>query len=149
MKNPDPIQRQRDDILEQLASLTTIERGTLSEEYRERPAPSGQGTIRNGPYHKHQCWEKGRNRSRRVPSQEVPFLREDLENGAQFNHLIEDLASLALANGRELRASRLRHESPTDAKKNSTSNAFGKDTAKPKPSLPRSRRASKKKASTA
>ena len=149
INDSDPSQRQREAILAELASLTTIERGALSQEYRERPAPDGRGTTRNGPYHKHQCWEKGRKRSRGVPAQEVPLLRGDLENGARFNQLIGDLAELALTNGRELRASRLRLEDEADAKENSTSNASGKDTAKPKPSLAKSRRASRKKASNA
>jgi hypothetical protein len=38
-------------LLEQMAQLHSMERGTLSEEYRERPDGS-RGTVRLGPYFK-------------------------------------------------------------------------------------------------
>ena len=50
---------QRKEILAELNDITTMERGTLAEEYRERPALGGQGTVRLCPYFKHQCWEDG------------------------------------------------------------------------------------------
>ena len=72
----------RNELLAQLAAITSMERGTLSEEYREVPAADGSGTLRWGPYFKHQCWEQGKNRSTRVPTSCVDGLREDLENGS-------------------------------------------------------------------
>jgi len=140
---------QREAVLAELASLRSIERGSLSEEYRERPAPNGKGTVRNGPYYKHQCWENGRNRSRRVPAQEVPQLREDLDNAQRFDQLVETLASLAIDEGRQRRAARRSEKKPDrDAKKNSAKKASGSVTAKPKRSLAKSPRASPKKDST-
>ena len=38
----------RQAALNKLADITAIERGTLTEEYRERPAPNGKGTVRLG-----------------------------------------------------------------------------------------------------
>ena len=35
-------------ILTEMATLTTMERGTLSEEHRTRPASNGRGTVRLG-----------------------------------------------------------------------------------------------------
>ena len=125
-----------------LASLTTIERGTLTEEYREQPSPDGHGTVRRGPYFKHQCWEHGGNRSVRVPSEQVAQLRQDIENGRRFDRLTEHLASLAIEQGRAQRTAAV-----TDiaAKKNSRRSASRKDTAKPKPSSRRSAKRSRRK----
>ena len=41
---------QRKEILAELDDITTMERSTLVEKYRERPAPYGQGTVRLGPH---------------------------------------------------------------------------------------------------
>jgi len=136
----------RQATLAELASLNTIERGTLTEEYREQPSPDGHGTIRRGPYFKHQCWENGRNRSVRVPPEEVAQLRQDIENGRRFDVLTEHLASLAIEQGRARRAT---HGATTAkdlaAKKNSRRSASMKDTAKPKPSSRRSAKSSRRK----
>lgn len=141
-------------ILADIADITTMQRGTLAEEFRERPDPQGKGTIRLGPYFKHQCWEDGRNLSRRVPPQEVPLLREDLANYERFEQLTGQLVSLTVADTRALRASQSaaaqHNDSAADhaarAKKNSRSNASPKGTAKAKPSSPRCARASQSKA---
>lgn len=101
-KTTESIARRRE-ILSQLAGLTSIERGTLKEEYRERPAASGRGVIRTGPYYKHQCWERGANRSSRIPASEVENFRKDLDRGLEFGRLVEELASLAIDAAREQR----------------------------------------------
>lgn len=142
----DPFQAERERIISELAEITTMERGTLAEEYRERPAPDGKGTIRKGPYYKHQCWEDGRNRSRRVPGEEVAVLKSDLEAAARFDQLVDRLAALAIAEGRQNRASQPPRPTQLGAKKNSTRKSSRKGTAKPKRSSRRSPRASPKRA---
>ncbi len=128
-----------------------MERGTLAEEYRERPASEGVGTVRLGPYFKHQCWENGRNMSRRVPAVEVDHLREDLQNAQRFDQIISKLASMAIDEGRT-RRSALRESAPLqptkeqESKKNSGKRRWRNATAKPKPSSHKSQRGSKKKA---
>jgi hypothetical protein len=136
----------RQATLAELAALTTLERGTLTEEYREPPSPDGHGTVRRGPYFKHQCWENGRNRSVRVPSEQVAQLRQDIENGQRFDVLTEHLAHLAIEQGRAQRAAH-GATAATDitAKKNSRRSASRKDTAKPKPSSRRSAKRSRRK----
>ncbi len=138
-------ENQRKEILAELNDITTMERGTLAEEYRERPAPDGQGAVRLGPYFKHQCWEDGRNRSRRVPVAEVEALSADLDNAQRFEALTSELANLAIAEGRVKRGA-LATNARSEVKKNSGKKASGKGTAKPKPSSRRSRSASRKKA---
>jgi hypothetical protein len=136
MDNPSQTQIQRDDILAKLSAISTMDRGTLAEEYREAPNPNGHGTIKHGPYFKHQCWEDKKNRSKRVNPNEASLLREDLENGQLFNRLIEQLAELNIANARE-RRKRLNDDGTkevSDAKKNSSAKSSKKDTRKPKPS---------------
>lgn len=90
-------------ILTEMARLTTMERGTLSEEYRTRPAPDGEGTVRLGPYYKLQVWENGGNVSRRVPAAEVPTLQEDLANHQRFIELANAFVDESVARARALR----------------------------------------------
>jgi hypothetical protein len=139
----------RTDLLTQLASITTMQRGTLGEEHRERPSPEGKGMVRKGPYFKHQCWEGGRNQSRRVPASEVPVLREDLANAQRFDALTEQLAVLNITATRALRTAQqddAKHDELAAGKKNSKPNALPKGMAKPKASSPKRARASPKKA---
>ena len=128
----------RQATLKKLADITAIERGTLTEEYRERPAPDGNGTVRRGPYFKHQCWEKGKNRSVRVPSGQVVQVREHLENGHRFDELTATLEQLAIEEGRSQRValSDMPVSADIESKKNSTRNVSKKDTGKRKPSSP-------------
>lgn len=138
----------RHTILAQLTQCDSIERGTLVAEYREVPSPDGSGTVRRGPYFKHQCWEHGKNRSVRVPAEQVARLREDIENAGRFDQLTAKLAQLAVEKSRTERAALIAAPSAAvvDAKKNSTRSALPNVTAKPKPSSPRSAKRSHKKA---
>jgi hypothetical protein len=117
-------------ILQQMAQLQSMERGTLSEEYREHPDGSG-GKVRLGPYFKHQVWEAGSNKSRRVPSDEVPQLREDLENHQRFTKLADAYVELTVAKTRARRVQAKAGADP-DAKKNSRSKLPSKASKKPK-----------------
>jgi hypothetical protein len=60
------LQAQRDQILQQMAQLDTMEYGSLQTE--RRPAAGGGST---GPYYKHQVWEQGKNMSQRIPAAEA------------------------------------------------------------------------------
>jgi hypothetical protein len=122
----------RSALLQQMAQLSSMERGTLSEEYRERPDGAG-GTVRLGPYFKHQVWEAGANQSRRVPAEEVPALREDLANHQRFTALADALVEQTVQETRARRAA-ARPGADPEAKKNSRRTARTKASAKPKPS---------------
>jgi len=122
----------RQQLLAELGNLTSIERGSLYEEYREVPDPNGSGSIRLGPYYKHQCWEGGRNRSARVPAQQATALRQDLAQGLQFDAVTRELATLALAESRQRRALNPPAEFDLTAKKNSTPRAKAPSGKKPK-----------------
>jgi hypothetical protein len=101
--DPAHAKNNRETVLEMLAGITAIERGTLTEEHRERPGSDGGGPVRRGPYFKHQCWENGRNRSVRIPPGQVALLREHLENGRRFDELALQLARHAIEEGRAQR----------------------------------------------
>jgi hypothetical protein len=120
-------------LLAQLAQLTSIEFGTLTEEYREVRAPVGTGTVRIGPYYKHQCWEDKKNRSTRVPAECVESLRADLKRGQEFDAITARLRQVAVTQSRAQRAALLDRKVPDDAKKNSTKLASRNATAKRKP----------------
>ncbi len=122
----------RSAILQQMAKLESMERGTLSEEYREHPDGSG-GTVRLGPYFKHQVWEGGSNKSRRVPAAEVPQLRQDIENHQRFAELADSYVELTVEQTRA-RRSQARAGADPDAKKNSRRKSGPKASVKPKPS---------------
>jgi hypothetical protein len=128
----------RQATLKKLADITAIERGTLTEEYRERIVPDGNVSVRRGPYFKHQCWENGKNRSVRVPSGQVAQVREHIENGQRFDELTATLEQLALEEGRSQRAVLSDMPVPADieSKKNSTRNVSKKGTGKRKPLSP-------------
>ena len=151
MPNTDENNTPREAILTQLTQCDSIERGTVVAEYREVPSPEGSGTVRRGPYFKHQCWEDGKNRSVRVPAEQVARLREDLENAGRFDQLTARLAQWAVEKSRAERAALSAAPAAPSAalqaaKKNSARSALPNVTAKPKPSLPRSAKRSHKKA---
>lgn len=92
-------QERRMQILEQMAQIECMEKGRLSEEYRETHK---QGkTVRLGPYYKYQRWENGRNASRRVPAAEVEPLREAVDGYHRFRELATEFVELTVEMTRE------------------------------------------------
>lgn len=81
-------QQKRKALLEQMAQIDTMEKGTLAAEYREVKA--GGKAITKGPYFKHQVWEKGRNVSKRVPVKETESLKKAVEGYHKFKGLSEE-----------------------------------------------------------
>jgi hypothetical protein len=69
-------------LLQQLAGITRMERGTLC---RMREGP-------RGPYFNHQTWENGRNVVRYVPREQVPALQEAIANYRRFQRLTQAYA---------------------------------------------------------
>ena len=154
ISNPDPTPptSSRQALLDELATLTTIERGALFEEYRLKPSVGADPPVRLGPYFKLQSWVLNKNHSARIPAIEVPLLRQDLANGDRFVAITSALADLAIAESRANRkaltpATTEAAANDLTAKKNSTNNASKKGIAKPKRSLPASKAKSSKTAS--
>lgn len=137
--NTPTISAARQPILEELGSITQMRRGTLSEQYVERPAPNG-GTVKFGPYFKFQIWQDGRNQTRSVTTDEALLLREDIDNFHRFEQLCQQLAQLNIQHTIALRAtepaaantekktSKLNTSPKNTAKQNSSSSKHAKDS---------------------
>ena len=106
-----------------MSLIERMEFGSLAEEYRETTGTGAQ-TKRNGPYYKHQKWEDGRNRSRRVPAEEVDALRQAVEGRQRFESLSAEFVELTVASTRKADPS----------KKNSTKSSKKLAAAKRQPS---------------
>lgn len=104
------LQAQRDQILQQMAQLDTMEYGSIQTEHR--PAAGG-GTT--GPYFKHQVWEQGKNMSQRIPTAEAPALQTALANRQRFEELARQYIDLTV------QLTRRRTDTLADAKKNAKS----------------------------
>lgn len=84
----------REEIVEELLAIRSLERGALSEQYVARPGESGEPAGRLGPYYVLSHWREGRNQSRRVPRPEVNRVRRDLANYERFAQLCRELEEL-------------------------------------------------------
>jgi hypothetical protein len=134
MNSTSPLQSNRQALLDQIASITTMQPGTLAEEWRERPNADGTGIQRVGPYYKHQVWREGRNISRRVPAAEAAQLREDIDNAKRYEQLTGELAALNIKHTLELRASEAGPGESAERKKNSRPKPKPNASRRPKPS---------------
>lgn len=141
--SPDNALRQA--LLDQIASITTMRPGTLAEEYREHPSPDGRGTVRLGPYFKHQVWQDGHNVSRRVPATEAAALKLDTEEAKRFDQLTKQLAQLNIQHTIALRAAETAEAGMVAEKKTSNPNALPKNTAKRNSTSPKRVKGSPKK----
>jgi hypothetical protein len=130
-------QSNRKALLDQISSITTMQPGTLAEEWRERPAPDAGGTRRVGPYYKHQVWRDGRNISRRVPAAEAPQLREDIDNAKRYEELTDELARINIESTLQMRAANDGSGESAESKKNSRPKRVRNASPKQKPLSPK------------
>jgi hypothetical protein len=108
--NPTPTP---ESILQQIAQIQRLDRGTLSV-IRQGP---------QGPYYNHQCYEQGKNVSRYVPADQVAQLQAALEGHHQFQALVDQYV--------ELMVQKTRAERTAGSKKK---------TSRPRSSWPKSRK---------
>jgi len=86
---------QKRHILQQIADIPTMERGKLScYSFKDR---SGA----NGPYHKLQQWQDGKNQTRYVSAQEVPQVQTALEGYERYQQLTAQYANLVIEETRK------------------------------------------------
>lgn len=88
------IQDRKQQILVEMAQIDTMEKGRLTEEYRDTYKDGKR--VRLGPYYKYQRWENGQNVSRRVPASQAGELRQAVENYHRFKALADEYAELAV-----------------------------------------------------
>ena len=85
-------QQRRQDILQEMNTITRMERGKLCTQSRGPGAP---------PFHKLQCWHRGKNHTRYVPAHELPALQEALAGHQHFQQLAEEFVDLTVAMTRQ------------------------------------------------
>lgn len=82
-------------ILQRIAAIPAMERGKLSPySFKER---SGH----QGPYHKLQSWQDGKNQTRYVPADELPAVQAALAGYAQYQELTRQYADLVINETRQ------------------------------------------------
>lgn len=134
MKHPSrSFEEARNDLLDQIAAITTMQPGTLTEEYRTGAPDEDGRPAKLGPYYKFQVWCDGANRSSRVPAEKAADLREDTANWRLFHDLCANLAQLNAEHTRALRDAQ-GAAATTGAKKNSARKRAAKGAPKRKPS---------------
>lgn len=124
----------RERIIERIASITTMQPGTLTEEYREGAIGEDGRRARLGPYYKLQVWRDGSNHTSRVPAGQVPSLREDIANNHAFGQLCRELAEINIEHTLVLRAAQTPAAGSGESKKNSARKQKRKGSPKRKPS---------------
>lgn len=92
----------RESILQAIAQIQRLDRGTVSV-IRQGP---------QGPYYNHQCYEKGRNVSRYVPTQQVADLQEAIADHRRFQKLVEQYVQLVVARTRAERTAGVKKKTP-------------------------------------
>jgi hypothetical protein len=94
--------QQREQILQQMNSLTRMERGKLGRQ------PRGPGST---PFFKLQCWHQRQNHTRYVPAGEVPAVQRALANHQRFQELAEQFVTLTVAQTRQAAAAERKKDS--------------------------------------
>lgn len=90
----DPLMQKRQQILQQMEQIRRMERGSIQEESR----PSKRHCECDcGPYYKHQVWENGHNKTRRVPKDLAQDLSEAIAGRQQFERLADDFIDTTIA----------------------------------------------------
>ena len=122
-QNPD-ILRRRDEILQEMAKIDRMQRGTLSEQFF-KAKKAGREVI-HGPYYVLQQWMNGKHRSQRVPAKEILPVRGAIEGRERFEKLAQEFIEITERLTRE-------RDGDPEAKKNGTKSAT-RNSGKPKPS---------------
>lgn len=86
--------KRRTQILKEMATIGRMEKGRITEEYRERVLDGK--TLRTGPYFKYQRWEDGHNVSKRIPATQASQLRADVEQYHRFEELAKEYADITI-----------------------------------------------------
>lgn len=124
----------REQIIDRIASITNMQPGTLTEEYRQGAVGKDGKPARLGPYFKLQVWRDGANRTSRVTAAQADHLREDIGNHNAFGQLCRELAELNIESTLALRAAQACAADPGGSKKNSTRKQAKRNLPKRKPS---------------
>ena len=115
-----PLVHKRQQLLQQMEQIDRMERGSLQAETRPSQRHPNQ---QRGPYFKHQTWEDGQNKTRRIPADQADALAQAIDGRKAFEKLAEQFVDATVA--------MTRADSCSDSKKNATKS---KRPSKRKPS---------------
>ena len=102
----------RQQILQEMEQIQSMELGSIQEESRPSQHNPDQ-TV--GPYFKHQVWESGRNRTRRIPAEQVAPLVQAIGSRKRFEQLAGEFIDTTVA------MTRAQGSPLAESKKNATS----------------------------
>jgi len=88
------IERRRDELLQEMAAIRSLERATLSKQMLRVKHKGKKEPVLRGPYYVLARWEDGRTRSRRVRPEELERLQRDVDNHERFMALCEEFMEL-------------------------------------------------------
>jgi hypothetical protein len=86
MDHSDTLERKRQEILEEMTTITRMRRGTVNEQYFEVRQKDGSA-VRHGPYFLYSRTEKGKSFSKRISAEEADRYREETEQCRRFKEL--------------------------------------------------------------
>jgi hypothetical protein len=86
MDQENTLETTRQEILQQMAAITRMRRGTVNEQYFDVRQKDGS-VVRHGPYFLYSRTEKGKSFSARISPEEVERYREETENCRRFKEL--------------------------------------------------------------
>ena len=109
----------RQQLLQQMEQIERMERGSLQAETRPSQRHPSQ---ERGPYFKHQVWEDGQNKTRRISADKADALDQAIEGRQEFEKLAEQFIDATV--------DMTRADSSSDSKKNA---AKSKRPSKRKP----------------
>ena len=89
-----PLAHKRQQLLQQMEQIHRMERGSLQAE--TRPSQRHPNEER-GPYFKHQVWEDGQNKTRRLSADDAQALAQAIEGRKEFEKLAAQFVDTTVA----------------------------------------------------
>lgn len=89
METVQTLERQREQILREMAKLRSMETGSLSSQMLKVPRKGKKTPVLRGPYYVLSRWEDGKTHSRRVKRGELAQVQCEVANYQRFAELCE------------------------------------------------------------
>lgn len=87
-----PELRRRDEILQEMAEIDRMQRGTLSEQFFKRKKAGVE--VTHGPYYVLQQWINRKHCSQRVAAKDVSAVRSAIEGRERFEKLASEFVEI-------------------------------------------------------
>ncbi len=104
MNSIQQIEAQRQEILEEMNSIRSMERATLKEQMLPVKHKGKKKPVLRGPYYVLAYWKNGKTHSRRVSREELEQVKQDVDNHKRFVGLCKGFEKLSQQLGQLERA---------------------------------------------